>query len=328
MGGLGERQGRINRAYYREKGEGIYSDFATYAGSEKLAYCNAREFYPLLAGKGGATVFEFGAGDGRFAREFLLALREMCRRDGKEELFGKVRYALHDVSPKMLGAAKANLGEFGGIARFVKFDATKDEIGGHADYIRMNELLSDLPAEVFVLDDAGNAMKVRYGKGGRQTGREGARGEEEMLAKAVLRHFPPGYFVPINFSAGEFLLKACGALRDGGCIDIFDYGFANAGDLLPLGMWNPSIVREYGGQVTVDLNFPYLLGLAKLHEFDARVELQREYVERILGQKVYSAELGEGLEYYAEKEMKRAGAKGLGDYEEDDGFYHMRVARK
>jgi SAM-dependent methyltransferase len=326
-GGLGERQGSANRRYYKAKGEAIYSDFITYAGSKKLAYCTAKEYYPHLEREGQGTVFEFGIGNGIFARKFLMQLREMCKASRKEGLFLKVRYVLHDVSPKMIEAAKGNLKEFGGIVEFRKFDAIEDDIEGNADYIRINELLSDLPAEVFVQNENGGAQKVKYGAGGTEIGREKAIGEEERVAKAVLSHFPAGYFVPINFCAGEFLLKASGALKIGGYIDIFDYGFANANDLLPLDMWNPSIVRGYGGQITVDLNFPYLSAMAKLGGFGASVELQREYVERVLGQNVHSIEKREGLEYYTGEEMKGSKDKRLESYGEDDAFYHLRVIK-
>jgi len=325
--GLGKGQEKANEAYYAAKGQGIYSDFLTYAGSEKIAYCNAKEFYPHLERKGKAVVFEFGVGDGRFAREFLLKLREICKQKGREGLFAKLEYVLHDISPKMLEAAGENLKEFGGMVRFEEFDAVKDSIEGMADYIRINELLSDLPAEVYVQDGKGNVRKVEFGEKGKIIGLKNAQGGEREIAEAVLSHFPVGYYVPLNYSAGEFLLKASEALERKGYMDIFDYGFAAPQDLLPADMWNASIVREYGGQVTVDLNFPYLSAIVKSGGFESQVELQKGYVERILGEKLYSVEKKDGLEYVTEKEMKKKGRGELENYEEDDGFYHMRVRK-
>lgn len=329
LGGLGKKQGKTNKEYYVSKGQDIYSDFITYAASDKLAYCTAKEFYPVLAEKGRATVFEFGIGNGLFAKKFLLQVHELCKKDGKEKLFSEVEYVLHDISPKMIESAKKNLSEFGKIVDFLEYDATSDAIIGSAGYIKINELLSDLPAEVFVGDAEGNVLKVKYGEKGTEIGRERVIGEEGEIAKAVTRHFPPGYFVPINFEAGDFLLKAADSLEPAGHMDIFDYGFANAEDLLPADMWNPSVVREYGGQLTVDLNFPYLLGVAKSRGYNASVEPQKEYAEKGIGQKLYSAETKTGLEYYTESELGKAGIteERLESSEEDDAFYHMRVKR-
>ena len=136
----------------------------------------------------------------------------------------------------MIARAKKNLAEFGNMAEFVEFEAGTDAIIGNADYIRINELLSDLPAEVFVGDEGGNALKVRYGEKGQEIGRSRVMGEEKEIANAICGHFPAGYFVPVNFEAGDFLLKAAGALENNGHMDIFDYGFANANDLLPAGV--------------------------------------------------------------------------------------------
>ena len=75
-----------------------------------------------------------------------------------------------------------------------------------------------------------------------------------------------------------------------------------------------SIVREYGGQWTIDLNFIYLsLTLSSLGK-NVEIMRQKDYVQNVFGKKLSIS--GEGGLDYEESE---------GEFEEDDSFYHARI---
>src|SRR3989344_8126921 len=94
-----------NREYYSEKGEGIYSDFSTFAQGSALARCNAIEFARNFSGRGGEiSVCEYGVGNGNFAKAFL---DEIAKES--PGLYSRTRYALFDFSGKMLARARKSL---------------------------------------------------------------------------------------------------------------------------------------------------------------------------------------------------------------------------
>jgi SAM-dependent MidA family methyltransferase len=325
MGRLAKMQEDANREYYTRKGGRIYSDFITYANSDgKIAECNAIEFCKKFGKKKNKRVLEIGVGNGNFAAEFLKKANAVA--PGM-----KIDYTLADISEKMLFAAEKRLQKGGFAAKTIHSDATKVEFAHSSfDYVRLQELLTDLPSSIFVLCE-GRVFEVAYGKDGGASGLCFVDEKTSAFVEPVLSRLGENYFVPFNFAACELVVKLYDAIAPGGYVDIFDYGFANADDLLPYDMWNQSIVREYGGQLTVDLNIPLLLSFAKSAGFEADVQLQKEYVERVLGEKVMGVQKKNGLHYMTKKELGKEGGKKenlLDNYEEDDGFYHVRLAKK
>jgi len=137
----------------------------------------------------------------------------------------------------------------------------------------------------------------------------------DELELKLLYSMPQNYFIPINRQASSTITFLSNHLNESGCMDIFDYGFYYKQDFdAPADMWNKSIVRQYNTQWTVDLNFLYLSALMRSLDKICEVELQKEYVQKILGKKLVPTQ--EGSLDYAPAE------KGL---EEDDFFYHMRI---
>jgi len=131
---------------------------------------------------------------------------------------------------------------------------------------------------------------------------------------AYMKEMPEGYLIPVNIFAKEHLLTCLKGLNPRGFIDIFDYGFDSASKITGMypDQWNNSIYREYGGQITTDLNFDYLA-----RGLNAVVEPQKNFVERALRKK-----LEEDIDSMRYRECKRK----TGLIEEGD-FYHMRVKR-
>jgi SAM-dependent MidA family methyltransferase len=288
------KMGKANRDYYSSKGKAIYSDFSTFAQGKALATCNAIEFVRNFSGRQGAVeVCEYGVGNGNFARVFLDGVE---KRDKK--LYSRVHYSLFDISEKMLLAAKKTLGRHAGKCSFAAFDAARQAPSFAFDYCRMNELLSDLPAELH--------------------SRKGAKAPSHSVVGSFLLRVDDGREIPFCFAAEKFLLSLCRRGRAGFRIDVFDYGFYKAEDvfLLPREEWNRLIARRYGKQITVDLNFLQLSAALRSDGFSASVEGQKEYCERVLGRRLKLSHGKKGLDY--------AEAKG-GEFGEADGFCHLRV---
>ncbi len=244
-----------NKKYYTKKGKGIYSDFLTFASSDKtLAECTAKEFLdkfgkrkekPAVVDSGGETlggtsplgIAEFGVGNGNFAKSFLEYLE-------KEAPGLKVSYSLFDISEKMLSDARKNLGKLAGKCHFIKFDAHTDSLPANAfDFAILNELLCDLEAEVY--EKGGKAPKDRK--------------NAEWVHGFLLR-IETGRKLPFNFAACEFFGRVYDSLKEGGVAHVFDYGFYFYPDIrdVEIGIWNESICRKYGMQITCDVNFPLL----------------------------------------------------------------------
>jgi len=129
-----------------------------------------------------------------------------------------------------------------------------------------------------------------------------------------------GRVMPFNFTGAEFLAKLCACGKKGFCIDVFDYGFQSAEEVFlhPLEEWNRLMVREYGGQLTVDLNVPFVLALLSSKGIGASAEPQKKYAERVMGKKLALVELKNGLDYAPAK-------KSALEIIEDDGFFHIRI---
>ena len=86
---------------------------------------------------------------------------------------------------------------------------------------------------------------------------------------------------------------------------------------MPVDEWNRLVAREYGSQITVDLNFLQLCSTLAAQGFSAQVEKQKQYAERVLCMPLTFADEGDMLDYVKKKE-----ADGIS---EDDGFYHLRI---
>jgi SAM-dependent MidA family methyltransferase len=285
-----------NKSYYTQKGGGVYEDFSTFAQGRAIAECNAIEFVRDFSNRSnGITVCEYGVGKGDFAKTFL---DEVKRRSPK--LYSRTRYHLFDISGKMLAAARENLSSHGDRCSFHEFDAASEAPSLPFDYCRINELLSDLPAEIYARK--GNSTST-----------------SNIFVQKFLSRIDDGRKIPFSFAAEKFLLALCGAGLRNFRIDVFDYGFYTADDIfsMPREEWNRLVSREYGGQITVDVNFLQLVSALTAEQYDAKVERQKDYCEAVLGKKLDVSQTDNGLDY-AEKK------KDDGILEDDD-FYHLRA---
>jgi len=340
-----ELQEKVNSEYYKKKGTKIYKDFGTFSSRcNKLSLANARDFSDFCATRKGLPelieVAEFGVGNGNFAYSFLKSLNEVS-----PEILGRVRYTLCDISEKMLDdAMKGPLSEYKGQIKTKVVDAGKGAGSAKAHYVRSNELLTDLPAKIYVMKD-GALFEVLFAlKAGKLERHHVLPIEHEKGAEMALRmlnRLPEGYELSFNFAAAEFLKSLRHALQPGGYADIFDYGFISADEIIevPEEHWNSSNVREYGGQLTTDANFIFLSAVCNSAGMETELENQKEYVERALGQKVYRFDLGSELYYFAKQEVvnrkKELLKEGYEESEivdilsgvinESDDFVHMRI---
>jgi len=342
-----------NSAYYKSPNTIIYDDFATYAQSEKgmLTAANARDFYfrTEKIEKKQYAILEVGVGNGAFCAGFLEEIARLDEKNGTSRL-SKINYYLADFSKPALERAQkfnAKLSIFCEIKTIlldaskmppahVKLSTKKEKNAKGAlsnadapnsskeraneifetekfDLIRCNELFSDLPANLYLQNEGGifhalidEKMRPRL---------EIAQNLGE-LERRLLLSLPKNLLIPINSAAADSILFFASRLQEGGCMDIFDYGFYKKEDFdIPLQMWNFSIVRDFGGQWAVDLNFLYLAPLLSSLGKSALVEPQKEYVQNIIKEKLSLSD-EEGLDYSQNRD----------NFEEDDSFYHMRVS--
>lgn len=323
---LSEQMEKRNSAYYKSAKTKIHDDFKTYAQSKggMLPKACAIDFYKRNAGEDeeerSLHVLEIGVGAGNFALGFL---KEVQRKDreNKTDLSERIVYTLADFSGNMLKNAEKNLEKEGFNSVETKlFDASKGEIpsgmqGSSFSQIFCNELFSDLPADVYVREGE-KIYEVKYG--GKMNDEPFPGILNDALGMALLNSLPMDYYLPINGTAAKSAKAIASLLADGGAFDIFDYGFYSAEYFaIPPHIWNRGVVREYGGQWTVDLNFIYLSAFLNSQGLRATVEPQKDFAEKAFGEKLSLSDGGKGLDY----------AKKKGDLEEDDSFYHMRVVK-
>ena len=332
-----------NSAYYKSPKTKIYGDFSTYAQSPQstLAQANAREFYDwtIKNEKEKFEVLEIGVGNGAFAQGFLQEIANLDRKNGTG-IASLLRYTLADFSKTIIenaikfakkpkNAGNANISSILLDAN----DLSADKLANSFDLIRCNELFSDLPADVFV-NNGKKIMQVMYGKN-METRLESNLAEEKLedWEKLLLLKMPEGYFIPLNKAAARVAVFFCKKLSKNGWLDIFDYGFYRREDfLMPPQIWNSTLVREFGGQWTVDLNFLYMVVALETAGFEVKVEQQKEYVQKIIGSKLWLKEADEknGLDYGkgVGQELPKTGEGACplrGSVEEDDFFYHLRA---
>jgi hypothetical protein len=290
------KQAKANAKYYSSKGKSIYSDFSTFAQGKALAKCNSIEFCRDFSKHAAPVVVcEYGIGKGDFAKNFL---DEIKKRD--KQLYSKTRYYLFDISEKMLDAARKNLQPHKSSCTFGLFDASANLPSLPFDYCRINELLSDLPAEIYSKEDA----------------------PADFFARKFLERIDKRRKIPFNFTAQNFLLQLCKLGKPNFRFDIFDYGFYAADDIFSHSVsdWNRVVSRKYSSQITVDLNFFQLISALKTQGVEASIEKQKAYAEKILATPLQLSHTKAGLDYV---QMK---SKGI-NISEDDGFYHLRVGR-
>ncbi len=314
-----------NSAYYKAGGTRIYEDFSTYAQSEEglLTRAQAREFHRWAQNRPKPywRVAEAGGGEGAFAHGFLQELKALDGKSGTD-IAGRIHYTLLDFSQPMLKKAKARLEKegFGSQIDTHEWDASGDEpplpFASH-DLVRCNELLSDLPAQAYARMGE-QLMEARYDEKMNPHLLPAEWQALNDLERKLVLALPPKYILPINRAALQAALALAASLNAGGKLDVFDYGFYLAADFdLPPQMWNDTIVREFNGQWTADLNFLYLSAALAAEGWSTRVEPQEDYAKRWKG-KEEGKRAEEGLDYEEEED----------DIQEDDFFYHLRVQKQ
>ena len=304
---------KANKEYYCKKGKAIYSDFLTFAKGKVLAKCNAIEFSSDFSGNPSPVICEYGIGNGNFAKVFL---DELKKRDFS--LYSKVDYHLFDFSQKMLIDAGKNLLKHNKICKFHKFDVLQDKVKLKFDYCRINELLTDLSAQIY-LRKGKQLFELIEEKGAFDMNK--IEKPNPQVSK-FLERIDSGRAIPFNFNAQQFLSSLCNKAKPGFRIDIFDYGFYSSDDvlLLPVKEWNRLVLRNYGGQITVDLNFPQLISQIASQNLPFSIEKQKDYAEQVLGFPLKLRQTKKSLDY-AKAPAKESKIK------EDDGFYHLRIGR-
>ncbi|MEW5996199.1 MAG: SAM-dependent methyltransferase [Candidatus Micrarchaeota archaeon] len=285
-----EFQRRRNSEFYSSKEGRIYSSFRTFAHSLKFAEANAVEFVRRAPRKGKLRIYEIGVGDGTFAPNFLKALR---RRN--KEVAKRTTYVLWDFSEKGVERAAGKLKGFD--FETVVAPAWDLKKMRKANCVKANELLDDLPTRMLVRRGMRIFEVIREGEGFLELE---ARLDADI--HAFMEGMPEGYWIPVPEIGLGCVLGWKKKLAEGGWIDVFDYGFADAEGMraLPRNVWNSAVVREFSGQVTVDVDFAFL----KRHA-GGRLEAQKDYVERALEKDFWEVEAGGRLDYYSYDEVKK-----------------------
>jgi len=308
---LADKQQKANKKYYSKKGKAIYSDFLTFAKGKALAKCNAIEFSSDFSANPPPVICEYGVGNGNFAKIFLDELKKR-----NFPLYSKVNYHLFDFSQKMLTHAKKNLSKHRKICKFHKFDALHNKVQLGFDYCRINELLSDLSAQIY-LRKGKQVFELVERKGAFDMDKVN---KPNPQVSKFLERIDSGRAIPFNFNAQKFLSSLCKKGKSGFRIDIFDYGFYSADDvlLLPLKEWNRLVLRNYGGQITVDLNFLQIISQIASQNLPFSIEKQKDYAEQVLGFPLKLRQTKNSLDYEKAKTSR---------IKEDDGFFHLRIGR-
>jgi SAM-dependent MidA family methyltransferase len=311
-----ELQKQVNERYYKRRGRKLYSDFKTFGSSDKIARANARDFYLWLQENDDGSeirVYDFGIGNGLFSKFFLEELAEL----DKTNLYSsRLSYFICDLSEELIKKAEADLEMFG--VEGIICDATgKLPFLKGASHIRSNEMYDDLPAKIY----------VRQGKELREVIMNDKQKKEYVAAAnapSAIRKFmqlmPEGYEVPINLGAEKHLRTCLTSLRNGGYADFLDYGFASVQEMreLPQEMFNNSIVREFNTQLTIDVNFAHLADVARDAGAAAEILPQKDYAEKVLGEKLYYLEF-EQL-YYLNAQEVAANKKKMKKFGYPDDF--------
>lgn len=285
-----EFQRRRNSEFYSSRGGRIYSSFRTFAHSKKFAEANAVEFARRAPRRGKLRIYEIGVGDGSFAANFMKTLQKLS-----EENAERTTYILWDFSEKGVERAAEKLGDFA--HETVVAPAWEWKKMRNATCVKCSELLDDLPTRMLVRRGVRINEVVREGEGFLEVE---ARAEADIYS--FMEGMPEGYWIPVPERGLECVLGWKKKLADGGWMDIFDYGFVDAEGMhtLPQKVWNAAILREFSGQVTVDVNFAFLKRFA-----GGRVEAQKDYVERALGKDLWEVDVGGRLDYYSYEEIKK-----------------------
>lgn len=282
---------KANPAYYRSRGKHIYHDFKTFSPCRRLAGACAVEFLKHAQGhEGELKIYEVGVGDGSFAHSFLEAL------SGTDSSVAKrCVYVLWDVSPKLLECAQERLRAFPTEA--VCADAAETGRMKDAFWVRANEVLDDIPARVLVRRGGGICEVWKDGPGWREC----KPGPVPQEVREYMDGAPQGRWIPLNLRAAGLLSEWEGKILHGGGISILDYGFAGLDEaaLMPEGAWNGSVLRGYGGQYTVDVNFDFIL-----KNCGGELEAQDGFVRRMCGDGLFAVELGNGMGYMDEREIE------------------------
>ncbi|MFN4213124.1 MAG: hypothetical protein ACK4FL_04180, partial [Microgenomates group bacterium] len=202
----------------------------------------------------------------------------------------------------------------------ILFDAnnfSKFKLKEEFDCVLANELLSDLAAKIFVKKEDNCVYEVYYNKNLNFQ----VSNKKKKLSKIenrVFSYFPKNFFIPINFLAKNLIFFLSKKLKKTGYMQFFDYGFYKKEDfILDQEDWNKFIVRKYGEQITVDLNFYYLFQSLKFKKIFSKVLRQKEYIKNSLSQKISLVQRKNGLNYSFKKE----------EFEEEDYFYTIFLSK-
>ncbi|MDO8339133.1 MAG: SAM-dependent methyltransferase [Candidatus Burarchaeum sp.] len=355
-----------NSSYYRQKGRRIYKDFSTVVKCCPLvAQADALDFVQRRQGRGGERqkleIYEFGTGDGTFAFDFLDDVKKQ-----NKGIYSRMDYTLCDISAKLLRETMESERARRHLGRLHKLETdAAGEFSFSADYVRSNELYDDLPAKLLVLKkgrvyevflaaaEAGEEVRKKMC----ETGGEFPQAFIKMLLRCEGRE------LVYNFGALAHLRNAMRALKKGGWVDIYDYGYADVSEAeeTPPEIWNAGTVREYGahsaqggmaplsqrsgkegGQLTVDVNFALLREEAEKCGCKVTVEPVSGRLEEIFGRKFTYVDFvaggkgrwvgyvdAEGLKA-RRAELKKAGYSEeflRGEAEEEDCYLHMRAEK-
>jgi SAM-dependent MidA family methyltransferase len=339
----GEAMRKANGEYYARKGTDIYEDFGTVVRfCPLLAQADARDFAERKkADNKSFGICDFGIGDGSFAFDFLDELGSVA-----PSAYAHTQYSLCDISEKMLKDVMASprAKKHSRILKSVVADASAPPRFS-ADYVRSNEMYDDLEARIFVMRK-GRAYEVLLDASDAKNGVQKKYAECADVPQAMQRALEmcEGRELVHNAGALANLRAGMGALKAGGWIDIYDYGHASPDESMeePEEVWNEGIVREYGGQLTVDVSFWLLMEEAKRQGFGASVQTVSErlaasfkkrfrFVDMRDGKKAWVGYMDDG-EVRAKKAMlMRAGYSEEffdGEVEETDEYLHLRVEKK
>ncbi|MBI5159765.1 SAM-dependent methyltransferase [Candidatus Micrarchaeota archaeon] len=357
-------QKQANEEYYSRKGINLYEDFGTTVSkSSKVSVAQALEFYARLAklereGRlpSEINVHEYGIGNGAFAAFFLETMKKLDEKNSTR-YYEKIMYVLGDISKKLLEDVRKRkeVNAHAKVIEFIELDATNPPFNKkNVLYMRSSEVWDDLPTILLVkkknevleaLTLMKNEQEVEMKIQMQKTDAWKQHGFEKEITE-MMKAMPEEYAIPVSVGAAQSLEK-CSQIMDferGAVLDVIDYGFTNAEEITgePEEMWNEFVVRVYGTQLTVDVNFLFLEKVAENLRLQAKTLQTTEYLENVLSEKIFPVTLGTGKKAYVgyltgkemaerKSELKKSGYSKefiKGKIREDDGYRAMRIMKR
>lgn len=319
---LEELQAKFNKKFYNSS-KNIYSSFITFAGSRKLQFSRAKQFFSTIQrfALSEVRIAEVGAGPGKHTILFLDELKKLG-------FDGKVHIDAYDFSETCLRLFEKSVSKNVNSINHILCDVGKGRnfFRDHYELITFHEMLDDVPARVFILKDC-SLYEVLYTEDLLPVISNESLHSNSLDESSIPQHLA-GYHVVFNLLGCKALEHACNSLSYHGYCEVTDYGFTYDTITVPAELWNINVVREINSHITVDLNFSHIAHTLKHRGVSCELLPQKAFCEKYVGEKLYFYDSSQKLDYYtvsellARKRMSKMYNKGI---IEADNYWYLKL---